>query len=246
MSSLLAEKVRRTMKSTFAKSRGMLALVVAGSLLFVSGCASGPPKSGFLSDYSQLQLISDDAPVWDFMDASGAARSRSVLRVWANRPDLDEIAGYDGVIVDPFVLRLSKHSSGNWVNPAKLDELTKTLHAAFVDSISDCYTIVDEPGEGVARFRSALTDLSPLIVYHSAEDIAALTWANSRAGGGAFEVELVDSVTKEQIAAIVGKSRGGRFAALNPDKDPWYHAQIGAKNFGAFLCDRHKKAGASD
>lgn len=242
----MAEKVRRTMKSTFAESRGMLVLVVAGSLIYITGCASIPPKSGFLSDYSKLEPLHDDAPVWDFMDASGAARSHSILRVWANRPDLDEIAGYDSVIVDPFVLRLSKNSSGNWVNPAKLNELTKTLHTAFVESISDCYTIVDEPGEGVARFRTALTDLSPLIVYHSAEDIAALTWANSRAGGGAFEVEMVDSVTKKQIAALVGKSRGGRFAALNPEKDPWYHAQIGTSNFGAFLCDRRKAAGASD
>ena len=234
------------MKSTFAKSRAMLALMVAGSLILVTGCTSMPPKSGFLSDYSELQLIQDDAPVWDFVDASGVARSRSTLRIWANSPDLDEIAGYDSAIVDPFVLRLSKNSSGNWVSPAKLNELTEALHTAFVESLSDCYTIVAEPGEGVVRFRSAMTDLSPMIVYHSAEDIAALTWANSSAGGGAFEVEMVDSVTKKQIAAVVGKSRGGRFAALNPEKDPWYHAQIGAKNFGAFLCERHRASRASN
>ena len=205
-----------------------------------------PPKSGFLSDYSQLQLIHDDAPVWNFMDESGGARSRDILRLWGNRPDLDKIAGYHSVIVDPFVVRLNKNSAGNWVSPEKVNELTKSMHAEFVKSVSDCYAIVEDPGEGVARFRTALTDISPMFVYRSAEDIAALTWANSRAGGGAFEMEMVDSVTKVQMAAIVGESKGGRFDTLDSDKDPWDNVREGWGDFGAFLCDRRRAAGASD
>ena len=180
-----------------------------------------PPKSGFLSDYSKLKLIHDDARLWNFVDASGVARSRLNLRIWANSDSLEELARYDRVIVDPFVVRLNKHSAGNWVSPDKLNAVTKAMHAKFVESVSDCYTIVEEPGEGVARFRTALTDISPMYTYKSAEDIAALTWANSRAGGGAFEMEMVDSVTKEQMAAIVGRSRGRRFETLDAAKDPW-------------------------
>lgn len=205
-----------------------------------------PPKSGFLSDYSQLKLLHDDAPVWNFMDKSGAARSRDILRLWANRPNLDKIAGYDSVIVDPFVVRLNRNSAGNWVSPEKLSKLTKEIEAAFVESISECYTIVEQPGEGVARFRTALTDISPLYAYKSAEDIAALTWANSRAGGGAFEMEFVDSVSKKQIAAVVGQYRGGAFDALDSDKEPWENAREGAGDFGAFLCDRREAAEASN
>ncbi len=246
MSSLKAEKVRRRMKSIGAKSRGMTALVVACSLMILTGCTSMPPKSGFLSDYSQLKLLHDDAPVWNFMDKSGVARSRDILRLWANRPDLDKIAGYDSVIVDPFVVRLNRNSAGNWVSPEKLSKLTKAIEAAFVESISECYTVVERPGEGVARFRTALTDISPLYAYKSAEDIAALTWANSRAGGGAFEMELVDSVTKKQVAAIVGKYRGGSFDTLDSNIGRWDNFVKGAGDFGDFLCERHKAAIASN
>jgi len=224
----------------------MFALVVASSLIFITGCASMPPKSGFLSDYSELKLLHDDAQMWNFVDKSGVARSRDILRLWVNRPDLDAIAGYDSVIVDPFVVRLNKHSAGNWVSPEKLNELTKAIEAAFVKSVSACYTIVEQPGEGVGRFRTALTDISPLYVYKSPEDIAALTWANSRAGGGAFEMEFVDSVSMKQIAAIVGKYRGGSFDALDSDIEPWDNALEGAGDFGKFLCDRHEAATASN
>lgn len=224
----------------------MFALVVASSLIFITGCASMPPKSGFLSDYSELKLLHDDAPVWNFVDKSGVARSRDILRLWVNRPDLDAIAGYDSVIVDPFVVRLNKNSAGNWVSPEKLSELTKAIQAAFVESVSSCYTIVEQPGDGVARFRTALTDISPLYVYKSAEDIAALTWANSRAGGGAFEMEFVDSVTKKQIAAIVGKYRGGSFDTLDSNIGRWDNVVEGAGDFGAFLCDRREAARASN
>ena len=246
MSSLKAEKVRRRMKSIGAKSRGMTALVVACSLIFITGCASRPPNSGFLSDYSELQLIKDNAPVWNFVDESGFARSRRIMRLWATQATLEELAGYDRVIVDAFVIQLGKHSPGNWVSPEKLSELTKAMHSEFVKSLSDCYTIVDEPGEGVLRFRTALTDISPMFVYQSAEDIAALTWANSRAAGSAFEVELVDSVTKEQMAAVVGRVKGGRFDALDDDKSPWENIREGWGDFGAFLCDRRDAAEASD
>ena len=242
----MAEKVRQEMKNTFAKSRGLFALVVACSLLFVTGCASMPPKSGFLSDYSNLEQIHDSARLWNFVDTSGVARSRLSLRLWGNRASLDELARYDSVIVDPFVIRLNKHSTGNWVSPEKINAVTKAMHAEFVKSLSGCYTIVEEPGEGVARFRTALTDISPMFVYESADDIAALTWANSKAAGSAFEIELVDSVSKEQMAAMVGKSRGGRFDALDSEKDPWEHAADGLGNFGKFLCERRKQADASN
>lgn len=205
-----------------------------------------PPKSGFLSDYSKLQLLEDNAPVWNFVDKSGIARSRRIMRLWATQATLEVLAGYDRVIVDAFVIRLGRNSSGNWVSPEKLSELTKAMRAEFVKSLSECYTIVDEPGEGVARFRTAVTDISPMFVYESAEDIAALTWANSRAAGSAFEVELVDSVTKEQMAAVVGKSKGGRFDTLDDENDPWDNVREGWGDFGAFLCDRRKAAGASN
>ncbi|MHC5108953.1 MAG: DUF3313 domain-containing protein [Planctomycetota bacterium] len=234
------------MKNTFANLRGILAFQLACFLVFFSGCVSGPPQSGFLSDYSQLELHRDDAKFLDVIDASGAARSRGKLRVWDHSASLEELSRYHSAIVDPFVVRLGESSPGKWVSPEQLSEITESMHAIFVEELSHCYTIVDEPADATVHFRFALTDILPIMTYESPEDIGALQWANSKAGGYSFEVEMLDSVSNKQLAAMVGQARGGDFDPMKTGKDPWDNAREGISGFGKFLCERHTRAHAKD
>ena len=59
---------------TVATSRARTAVVtLAGALtlLAASGCETGPPESGFLTDYTDLQRVGPDAPFWEYVDPEG-------------------------------------------------------------------------------------------------------------------------------------------------------------------------------
>ncbi len=82
------------------------------------------------------------------------------------------------------------------------------FRGAIISALSDSYTAVTTPGPRTARIRIALTDVKK-----------STWWANlnpgsklSRAGTGeaAMEGELLDSVTGEQLAALVEAQRGNQ------------------------------------
>ena len=135
--------------------------------LVTLGCTAAMPKSGFLEDYSAFELIHDDAPVWDLVDPEGLGKGDRVLKIWADRPNLDELAKYDRFINDPSVVRLHENSPGNWVNPDKLKKFVAEMDSVFAEGLAEHYPQVDTPAEGVIRFRAAVTDISPAFLYES-------------------------------------------------------------------------------
>ena len=80
------------------------------------------------------------------------------------------------------------------------------MEAAFVKELSNYYPVVDEPGEGVVRLRTALVDISSMLVYKAPAHIAARRTIDSKPGGATLETEAVDSVTEERILAIIGST----------------------------------------
>lgn len=80
-----------------------------------------------------------------------------------------------------------------------LNELKKFTHQAIREAISDRYEMVVRDGPGVARVRVALTEVTP------SYPVARLFGA---AGGASLEAEIVDSVTGEQIGALVEAQKG--------------------------------------
>jgi len=222
-------------------------MVLAGACLalVLSGCATGPPRSGFLSDYSKFEKIHDDAPVWDLIDPSGVGRSRGTMRLWADLSGEDDLGKYDRFMRDPTVLRLKSDSAGQWVSSEKLHEVMSQMDDAFAEAMSVTYPLTEEPGEGVLRFRTAITDIYPMSVYTSPSRIAALRWANSQPGGATFEWEAVDSLTDRRIMAVIGKTRGNDFDPL-VEKDLWKQPAQGAARFGEFIRQRMEEAHEPD
>ena len=89
------------MKTGITRRYGMVPLVGVCLALVTTGCAKGPPRSGFLKDYSGLEKVHDDALVWNFIDPSGTAQSRRTMRLWADHADWSVFGKYDQFMLDP-------------------------------------------------------------------------------------------------------------------------------------------------
>ncbi len=233
------------MSITTGTFRTVVSVVAACLTLVTFGCAAAMPKSGFLEGYSSFEEIHNDAPVWDFIDPEGVGTTHSVMRIWADLSNMEELKNYDRFMLETTVVRLGKHSPGNWISPDKLMELVGGIDSAFEGELTAYYPKVDAPGEGVIRLRAAITDMWPAFVYESPQEITALQWANSRPGGTSMEAEAVDSVSGKRIFAFVASGRGSSFDPLDV-KDAWENTKKVPARFGKFIGETMKEAQSSD
>lgn len=177
--------------------RNVLLMVVSlCCLAFVCGCGSSDRlvKTGFLSDYSNLQ-----------------EHSSSSLR-YVNKPAL---AGkYRSIIVDRVEVHFQagakaiKPKSEGKLTEKDMADLTNYFHSALVKAVSDAgWKVVHQPGPNVCRLRVAITDLEETNVLLAAVPQARLV-AKAGTGGAGVEAELIDSHTGVQLGAAV-EMRGG-------------------------------------
>jgi hypothetical protein len=199
-------------------------LLVAGGFtsLLALGCASGPPRSGFLSDYASFEETPPDAPIWEHLDPEGR-RHEVDARIWRDIRYLGHLGDYDKVIIDPVVVKLNPQSEGVWVDPERLNQLADYMHAAYVTAVEDGYTVVEAPGERVMRLRMAITDIRPAYVYRTpdVDQRPAEAWANSRPAGATFEYEVVDSVTAQRLLATIVSIRRSYYDGFDSTEGRW-------------------------
>ncbi|MCZ6699369.1 MAG: DUF3313 domain-containing protein [Planctomycetota bacterium] len=202
------------MSTTIARSILSAALLPAAMVVIAgaAGCAE-MPKSGFLSDYAGFEEAPEDAPIWEYVDPEHKRRERLHARIWRDIRNWRAIRNYDRVMVDPVVVQLKSGSAGKYMNPQRVSEMAQYMHDTLVDALQDRYPIVDEPGEGVLRFRTAITDVFPEIVYitQDADKQPVKNWANSTPGGAGMEGEAIDSVTGERILGLITSVRGSHY-----------------------------------
>lgn len=157
----------------------------------VCGCtAQRAKRTGFLSDYSQLQPQSDVS--YRYI-APGRLRD------------------YSKFIIDPVTVHLHRRSAAKKkISEENLTDLKNYMHTALVKAIEDRYEVVYRPGPGVARARVALTDIKKAEVLLNIHPASKLMGAGL--GGASLEAELVDSQTGKQIAALVESQLGDRLS----------------------------------
>jgi len=102
--------------------------------------------------------------------------------------------------------------------------------------------VVDQPGAGVVRVRRAVTKLRPQRAFQTPDrdKLPEKAFLNSRPGVATTELELVDSLTGERIAAAVIRARGN-YLDTDADKGIYEQPKIGLRCVGAllrFLLDR--------
>ena len=124
------------------------------------------------------------------------------------------VGKYSSFIVDPVQVRFYSGSEAEGkLTTEQLSELTDYMHSKLVEAIQAAgKTVVDQPAEGVARVRAALSDIN------KASALTILPQANllgAGVGGASMEAEVVDSMTGVQIGAVVQSGTGSRIPFTN-------------------------------
>ena len=151
----------------------------------IAGCGtSAPRRTGFLGDYSKLTEVSSTS----FRYVAPAATSKRYTRF----------------IVEP--VQTFVHDAD--APDAHIGELAGYFRTKLIESLSPQYQVVADAGPGVGRVRVAITDVKAPTWYLNLHPAAKLTGAGL--GEAGMELEVVDSITGEQIAALVEMRSGDR------------------------------------
>lgn len=169
-----------------------VALPVILSALLISslssGCASlSNRSSGFLDSYAHLKPDSSDS-----------------RRLVYERVGWKEV-NYTSVLIEPTAVRLSTEDQKK-VTPKEISDLAAYSEAALRKALETKFQLVADAKPGTLRVRSALTGVDP-----SSPTVNVLTgivfWPVDN-GGVSMEYDVRDTVSAEQVAALVGFSNG--------------------------------------
>ncbi len=162
--------------------------------------------------------------------ASGFLKNTSTLRPSSEHNDRwyslsRRIAGYATFIVDKPVLLTEATTRGVPIDPAKVDELCLALQHELTQSLSWQYQLIDTPGPGVARIRTAITQVARTLPRGG---------GSVQEGGGTREIEIVDSVSGERLAAVI-ESDFGRDEHVDAPNAPYHDARAAFTHWSARL-----------
>ncbi len=191
------------------KSRIMIFVFIAMLLIsFTAIAAEKMPKSGFLGNYSGF----NPGP------SGGAA--------WVYFKKAVEFGKYKKVMVDQVTFYLKEDAKDKGIQPDDIKELTEAFDNAVRDNIGKYYPLVDQLGPDVLRIRVAITNLVPNKPGISAVSTVlpvglgisiikkAVTGKHSGVGETGMEMEALDSLTNERIAAGIDLHSGGKLSGM--------------------------------
>jgi hypothetical protein len=180
------------------------------SIILLAGCAAQQLRSyetsGFLNNYANFKPGGKDQP--------------NLVHLNPGR----DLRPYNKLLIDHVVVYFNPESKNKGVDPVQLAELTRYFHQALVDALKDRYLIVDRPGEGVLRIRTAITDVEPgspvggaastIIPVGATISIIkkSTTGSNMAVGRASMEIELVDSLSGVRLGAAIDRREGGKKA----------------------------------
>ncbi len=177
------------------------AAVASTALLISSAQAEEMIYSGFMTDYTQLEKVTDGSADYRYRAPGG----------------LDKLAQYDAVMIDQPEIFIATDSPYRGAKPKHLDALAESLRAGVISALSESMDIVEHPGENVLYISPAVTNLkltkkkrgilgytpvglvSGAVVGMATSDLAKK--ANFQ--DLVFEMEAFDSVSGERIVAII-------------------------------------------
>jgi hypothetical protein len=213
----------------------IIAVLASTALLFSSSQADELIYSGFMSDYTQLEKVTDGTADYRYVAPGGEER----------------MAQYDAVMIDQPEIFIANDSPYRGVKPKQLDALADALRANIAAAMSEDYYVVDRPGENVLYVSVAATNLKlkkkkkSLLGYTPAGLVggAIMGAATSDIAKKAslqnvvIEFEAFDSVTNERLVAIID-SRG------NAKNDPtsWDELEMMFAAYGRLMQCRFNNA----
>ena len=177
------------------------AAVASTALLFSSSQADELIYSGFMSDYSQLEKVTDGSADYRYIAAGGEER----------------MAQFDAVMIDQPEIFIANDSPYRGAKPKHLLALAESLRSGLTSALSENMYVVNSPGEKVLYIRIAITNLKltkkkrNLLGYTPAGMViggikgAATSNLAKKANlqGMVLELEGFDSVSGERIVALI-------------------------------------------
>jgi len=210
-------------------------LMLACGLLV--GCASTSKEapSGFLKNYPQFQPGPTDG----------------VDQLYT-KPGMD-LNKYNRVMLDEAQFYLKKSAADQGIQASELKELSDAFHRAIFEALGNAYPLVTEPGADVLRIRLAITDIetsnpamsgvTTVLPVGLAISVAkkAATGSYTGVGGASMEVEFLDSISGERLAAAIDTFNGSKmsgFSKLGATKEAF---EFWAKRLRVTLDKAHGK-----
>ncbi len=148
-----------------------------------------------------------------FADYSGFVESEESKGLFVKKNPDRSIGEYSKFLLEPITVYMAPvtgikklNIKRMGVNAKKLAELTEHFENEITRALSENYTVVNEPGEGVLRLRLAITDVKTNIRLLNIHSYTSFTGVGL--GSASMEGEATDSVTGEQILAVVDSRKG--------------------------------------
>jgi hypothetical protein len=173
------------------------------------GSTSGAKKmpanqefSGFLKDYSKL--------------AANPALDGNV-KTYVNPDPQKNVHRYVAIIVEPVEVYLASDADDAKIPEKSRAAASNYFRAALTKAVSDAFPAVDEPGPLVLRLRAAIIGVDAggaVAAEDRPEDPNDVVEHAANIGKVGVEIELLDSVTGEQIVAAVDREPLGDGAAI--------------------------------
>ena len=208
---------------------------LAAALWLVSGCAltqqtQDATASGFLQDYSTL--------------APGRGGQAQLLYI---DPAAD-FSGYERVWIDPVTIWLEADSDLAELPREEAQSLADYLGAALRAQLAQDFQLVDGPGPGTLRIRTAITEargsrvvldvvstVVPLArVLSAAKKLA--TGTHAFVGRAGIEVEILDVATGKRLIAAVDERAGGK--ALRGSTRTWSDVEAAYDHWARLIAAR--------
>ncbi|MHC4286713.1 MAG: DUF3313 domain-containing protein [Planctomycetota bacterium] len=169
------------------KTKTIILMTVCVLAVVLSGCGSKElVETGFLSDYSKLKVESKTAMVYVNEEA---------------------LSKYHKFMIEPIQTRLYADTD---ITEDELAELRQYMYKEVYNAIEAKDKVVHEPGSDVMRLRLALTNLKKSNVALNVLPQTKLTGMGL--GAASLEAEGVDSITGEQVMAVVKSQSGNQFS----------------------------------
>lgn len=187
-------------------------MAVALLLAIASGCSkaqkptvkkipAGAEYSGFFKSYANLKPI-------DGMDGAVGYAATDAQK---------NLHKYIACVIDPVEVYLASNADDAKLTDAARAAATEYFRAALVKAVSDEYPVVDQPGPLVLRLRAAVVGVDfggeVAAADKEADQGKGLTYSLN-IGKVRVEMELLDSETGEQIAALVDSQNLGNGAEI--------------------------------
>jgi hypothetical protein len=186
---------------------------------------AGKEFSGFLKDYSNLK--------------PNPSLGGNAL-TFANADAKKNVHKYIAVIVEPVQVYLASNADESKLPDKARGVAAKYFHNALISAVSSAFPLADQSGPLVLRLRSAIIGVDvggPIPPGDKSADGADGLDNAVNIGKVGVEMELVDSETGEQIAAMVDRenlgadaeigsidfSRQQKYAAAREAFDGWAH-----------------------